>query len=101
MRLHTRGLTLGCVVPLSCYNDEWLFLAPHNLKKLKLFLSQERNASFVLDRYKRLHSMWWEAFGEGHDEKKALRLAQSEGGALGDMGGKQAVRCNTVADAAA
>ena len=48
----------------SCYDEEWLFLAPHNVKKLKLFLSQEGNASFVLDRYKRLLSVWWEVFEE-------------------------------------
>ena len=72
--LHTMGFDhtthWRCLMNPSCYDDEWLFLAPHNLKKLKLFLSQEGNASFVLDRYKRLLSVWWEAFEEGCDEKK-------------------------------
>ena len=64
--LHTMGFDhtthWRCLMNPSCYDDEWLFLAPHNLKKLKLFLSQESNSSFVLDRYKRLLSIWWEVF---------------------------------------
>ena len=66
--LHTMGFDhtthWRCLMNPSCYDEEWLFLAPHNVKKLKLFLSQEANPSFVLDRYKRLLSVWWEVFEE-------------------------------------
>ena len=66
--LHTMGFDhtthWRCLMNPSCYDEEWLFLAPHNVKKLKLFLSQEANPRFVLDRYKRLLSVWWEVFEE-------------------------------------
>jgi hypothetical protein len=76
-RRHTMGLDhitqWRCLENPSCYAAEWLLLAPHNLKKLKLFLSQESSTSFVLDRYKRLLCVWWEVFEEStasDDEKK-------------------------------
>ena len=61
----------------------------HNLKKLKLVLSQEGNASFVLDRYKRLLSVWWEAFiGEGDDEKKHHAWLEEKVALLEDGGAR-------------
>ena len=91
--MHTMGFDhtthWRCLMNPSCYDGEWLFLAPHNLKKLKLVLSQEGNASFVLDRYKRLLSVWWEAFiEEGDDEKKHHAWLEEKVALLEDGGAR-------------
>ena len=50
------------VTTVIIYDKEWLFLAPHNLKKLRTFLNQESNTSFVAERYKMLQNAWWDFF---------------------------------------
>ena len=81
--LHTMGFDhttfWECLMNPSCYNGDWLFLSPHNLKKLKLFLCQESNPNFVLDRYKSLLDAWWHIFiARSPDEQKHYEWLQQK-----------------------
>ena len=64
--LHTMGFDhttyFRCLMNPSCFDDEWIFLSPHNLKKLKLFLEEGANTGFIRCRYETLERIWWDVF---------------------------------------
>ena len=80
--MHTMGFDhttyWRCLMNPSAYSAEWLFLAPHNLKKLRLFLGQQDDPDFVLRRYHSLQGVWWDVFRKSSDAKRHYEWLQNK-----------------------
>lgn len=88
--LHTMGFDHTCthwkclMNPSVVAADEPycpLFLAPHNLKKLELFLRQQRKrdvTGFLLRRYRCLYSNWNKIFTAADDESSSSDTKESQ-----------------------
>jgi len=57
-----------CLMNSQATEEGWLFLSPHNLRKLKLAIcGNDKDPFFVQSHYERLLQAWPEVFGADSD----------------------------------